>query len=149
MKAVILAGGEGTRLKPLTSRTPKPLMPVAGRPCIDFVIRSLIASGFREIVITTAYMSDTLIQSIGDGLDSGASALSSVEGRPAGSGESFSDLANAVIYVIEPEVLEFIPPDQKFDFAKDVFPKLLAKGLPVYGKELEGRGMDSGGPQAR
>jgi len=222
MKAVILAGGEGTRLKPLTSRTPKPLMPVAGRPCIDFVIRSLIASGFREIVITTAYMSDTLIQSIGDGLDYGASILYSFEGTPAGTAgavrrvanfigetfvvamgdvladvdfralyefhrerrgvatialtrvqdptqygiaavdprgrivkfrekprreEAFSDLANAGIYVLEPEVLEFIPPDQKFDFAKDVFPKLLAKGLPVYGKELQGMWMDIGRPR--
>lgn len=222
MKAVILAGGEGTRLKPLTSRTPKPLIPVAGRPCIDFVIRSLIASGFREIVITTAYMSDTLIQSIGDGLDYGASILYSFEGTPAGTAgavrrvanfigetfvvamgdvvadvdfralyefhrerrgvatialtrvkdptqygiaavdprgrivkfrekprreEAFSDLANAGIYVLEPEVLELIPPDQKFDFAKDVFPMLLAKGLPVYGKELEGMWMDIGRPR--
>ncbi len=222
MKAVILAGGEGTRLKPLTSRRPKPLIPVAGRPCIDFVIRSLIASGFREIVITTAYMSDRLIQSIGDGLDYGASILYSFEGSPAGTAgavrrvanfigetfvvamgdvladvdfralydfhrerggvatialtrvqdptqygiaavdargrivkfrekpkreEAFSNLANAGIYVLEPEVLEFIPPDQPFDFAKDVFPKLLAKGLPVYGRELEGMWVDIGRPR--
>ena len=42
MKAVILAGGEGTRLKPLTFRRPKPLIQIAGSSCIDFVIRSLI-----------------------------------------------------------------------------------------------------------
>ena len=222
MKAVILAGGEGTRLKPLTFRRPKPLIPIAGRPCIDFVIRSLIASGFREIVITTAYLSDRLIQSIGDGLDYNASILYSFEGTPAGTAgavrrvanfigetfvvamgdvladvdfralydfhrdrggvatialtrvtdptqygigatdargriakfrekpkkeEAFSDLANAGIYVLEPKVLEFIPPDQPFDFAKDVFPRLLAKGLPVYGKELDGVWMDIGRPR--
>ena len=222
MKAVILAGGEGTRLKPLTFRRPKPLIPIAGRPCIDFVIRSLIASGFREIVITTAYLSDKLIQSIGDGVDYNASILYSFEGTPAGTAgavrrvanfigetfvvamgdvladvdfrvlyefhrdrggvatialtrvedptqygiaaidgrgrivkfrekpkkeEAFSDLANAGIYVLEPKVLEFIPPDQPFDFAKDVFPKLLAKGLPVYGKELDGVWMDIGRPR--
>ena len=222
MKAVILAGGEGTRLKPLTERRPKPLIPIAGRPCIDFVIRSLIASGFREIVITTAYMSDRLIQSIGDGLDYNASILYSFEETPAGTAgavrrvanfigetfivamgdvladvdfralyefhreregvatialkrvsdptqygiaavddrgrimkfkekplkeEAFSDLANAGIYVLEPEVLDLIPPDQPFDFAKDVFPKLLAKGLPLYGKELEGVWMDIGRPR--
>jgi mannose-1-phosphate guanylyltransferase len=222
MKAVILAGGEGTRLKPLTYRRPKPLIPIAGRTCIDFVIRSLIASGFREIVITTSYLSDTLIRSIGDGLDYNASILYSFEGTPAGTAgavrrvanfigetfvvamgdvladvdfralyefhrerggiatialtrvtdptqygiaavdgrgrivkfrekprreEAFSDLANAGIYILEPKVLEFIPPDQPFDFAKDVFPKLLAKGLPVYGKELDGVWMDIGRPK--
>jgi len=222
MKAVILAGGEGHRLKPLTFRRPKPLIPIAGRPCIDFVIRSLIASGFREIVITTAYLSDRLIQSIGDGLDYNASILYSFEGTPAGTAgavrrvanfigetfvvamgdvladvdfralydfhrerggaatialtrvsdptqygiaaiddrgrivkfrekpkrdEAFSDLANAGIYILEPKVLDFIPPDQPFDFAKDVFPRLLAKGLPVYGKELNGVWMDIGRPR--
>ena len=69
MKAVVLAGGEGTRLKPLTYKRPKPLIPVAGRPCIDYVLRSLAASGFHEIIVTTAYLSDTLIKSIGDGLN--------------------------------------------------------------------------------
>ncbi len=84
MKAVVLAGGEGTRLKPLTYKRPKPLMPVAGRPCIDYVIRSLVASGFQEIITTTAYLSDTLIKSIGDGLDYNASILYSFEPNPAG-----------------------------------------------------------------
>ncbi len=69
MKAVVLAGGEGTRLKPLTYKRPKPLIPIAGRPCIDYVLRSLAGSGFHEIIVTTAYLSDTLIKSIGDGLD--------------------------------------------------------------------------------
>ena len=84
MKAVVLAGGEGTRLKPLTYKRPKPLMPVAGRPCIDYVIRSLVASGFQEIITTTAYLSDTLIKSIGDGLDYNASILYSFEATAAG-----------------------------------------------------------------
>src|SRR5206468_117849 len=79
-----LAGREGTRLKPLTYKRPKPLMPVAGRPCIDYVLRSLAASGFHEIIVTTAYMSDALIKSIGDGLDYNASILYSFEENPAG-----------------------------------------------------------------
>src|SRR2546425_6859529 len=96
MKAVILAGGEGTRLKPLTFRRPKPLTPIGGRPCIDFVIRSLIASGFREIVITTAYLSDKLIQSIGDGVDYNASILYSFEGTPAGTAGAVRRVANFI-----------------------------------------------------
>ncbi|TLZ69737.1 MAG: NDP-sugar synthase, partial [Methanobacteriota archaeon] len=49
-------------------------------------------------------------------------------------------------YVLEPEVLEFIPPDQKFDFAKDLFPKLLSKGVPLYGSRINGVWMDIGQP---
>src|SRR2546423_9063257 len=59
-------------------------MPVAGRPCIDYVLRSLAGSGFNEIIVTTAYMSDALIKSIGDGLDYNASILYSFEENPAG-----------------------------------------------------------------
>src|SRR3989442_15350027 len=84
MKAVVLAGGEGTRLKPLTYKRPKPLIPIAGRPCIDYVLRSLAGSGFHEIIVTTAYLSDTLIKSIGDGLDYNASIVYSFEENPAG-----------------------------------------------------------------
>src|SRR3989442_12785532 len=84
MKAVVLAGGEGTRLKPLTYKRPKPLIPIAGRPCIDYVLRSLAGSGFHEIIVTTAYLSDTLIKSIGDGLAYNASIVYSFEENPAG-----------------------------------------------------------------
>jgi len=48
--------------------------------------------------------------------------------------------------VLEPEVLEFIPPDQKFDFSKDLFPKLLSKGVPLYGSRINGVWMDIGRP---
>src|SRR5207244_13175982 len=60
--------------------------------------------------------------------------------------EAFAHLANAGIYVLEPEVLEFIPPDQKFDFSKDLFPKLLSKGVPLYGSRINGVWMDIGQP---
>ncbi|TLZ74085.1 MAG: nucleotidyltransferase family protein, partial [Methanobacteriota archaeon] len=96
MKAVVLAGGEGTRLKPLTYKRPKPLMPVAGRPCIDYVLRSLAASGFHEIIVTTAYLSDALIKSIGDGLDYNASILYSFEENPAGTAGAVRRVANFI-----------------------------------------------------
>ncbi len=84
MKAVILAGGKGTRLMPLTENRPKPLIPVVGLPCIDYVIRSLVDAGFKKIIITTGYMSDTLIQSIGDGARYNASILYSFEEEAMG-----------------------------------------------------------------
>ncbi|MFQ5919473.1 MAG: sugar phosphate nucleotidyltransferase [Thermoplasmata archaeon] len=222
MKAVVLAGGYGTRLRPLTETMPKPLLPVAGEPCIDYVLRSLASAGFREIIVATSYMSDRVIKRIGDGLDYDASILYSFEAAPAGTAgavktledfvdgtfvvasgdvladvnlrklfeghtergalatmaltraedtrqfgvvevdaegrlvrfqekpapeEAFSDLINAGIYVLEPEVLGFVPKRKAFDFSKDLFPLLLEKGEALYGLELEGLWMDIGRPE--
>ena len=76
MKAIVLAGGEGTRLRPLTSTRPKPLMPVADRPCIDYILRSLAEAGIRKIIIATHYLSDKLIKAIGDGTQKNTRASS-------------------------------------------------------------------------
>ncbi|MEW5761464.1 MAG: nucleotidyltransferase family protein, partial [Candidatus Thermoplasmatota archaeon] len=84
MKAVILAGGEGRRLRPLTEKRPKPLVPIAGRACIEYVISSLVKSGIKEIIITTSYMSDKLIKAIGNGESYGAGILYSFEDKPCG-----------------------------------------------------------------
>ncbi|UCD92039.1 MAG: NDP-sugar synthase [Methanobacteriota archaeon] len=221
MKAIILAGGAGTRLRPLTEKMPKPLIPVAGRPCIDFVVKSLVASDFREIVITTGYMSGYLMKKMGNGLKYDASILYSFEETPAGTAgavkivedfiddtfvvasgdvladvdmadlydyhrrtgsvatmaltevenpegfgivelddrnritrfkekpkanEVFSNLINAGIYILEPEVLDFIPRDEMFDFSKNVFPALLKEEMVICGRKLEGLWMDIGKP---
>lgn len=82
--AVILAGGVGKRLRPLTEYRPKPLIPVAGRPCIDYVMRSLVKGGFDQHIITTGYLSDRLIKRIGDGTQYGATIVYSFEAEPAG-----------------------------------------------------------------
>ncbi|HEV8594592.1 MAG TPA: NDP-sugar synthase [Thermoplasmata archaeon] len=222
MKGIVLAGGEGRRLKPLTQNRPKPLLPVAGRPCVDYVLRSLINSGVRELIVTTAFMSDALIKSISEGLAYDASILYSFEATPAGTAgsvkrvanfiddtfvvamgdvlvdldvrplvefhrrkksvatialtevedpteygivgldkggriqrfkekptkeEAFSNLVNAGIYVLEPEVLDLVPDNQPFDFSKNVFPAILAKGLPIFGMKIEGVWIDIGRPK--
>ncbi|MEW5937747.1 MAG: NDP-sugar synthase [Candidatus Thermoplasmatota archaeon] len=83
-EAVILAGGTGKRLKPLTEQRPKPLIPVAGRPCIDYVLRSLVGAGIKEVIITTSYLSERVIKRIGDGAEYGANILYSFEEMPMG-----------------------------------------------------------------
>lgn len=60
MNAIILAGGRGTRLAPLTDLTPKPLLEVAGRPILDYVVGQLIRYGFREIVFTAGYLAEQI-----------------------------------------------------------------------------------------
>src|SRR3989304_8631699 len=86
MMGVVLAGGEGKRLKPPTQTRPKPMLPVAGRPCIDYVLRSMIGAGMDKILITTAYLSEYVIKQIGDGLEDDASLVYSFEDTPAGGG---------------------------------------------------------------
>jgi N-acetyl-alpha-D-muramate 1-phosphate uridylyltransferase len=61
-KAMLLAAGYGTRLKPLTNRTPKPLVPVAGRPMIDYALDKLRAYGIKEIVINVSHLKTQLVE---------------------------------------------------------------------------------------
>jgi len=62
MQAVILAAGEGSRLRPLTRSKPKALIPVANRPIIDYVIDALLENGIREIVVVVGYRKEEVIQ---------------------------------------------------------------------------------------
>jgi NDP-sugar pyrophosphorylase family protein len=64
MKAVIMAGGEGTRLRPLTRSTPKPLVPVVRRRCIDYSLQSLSRAGVTEIIVTTSYKADMIVDAL-------------------------------------------------------------------------------------
>lgn len=64
---VIMAGGEGVRLRPLTERTPKPMLPVAGRPILDHIIDRAVAGGFRRFVLAIRYLGDVIEDHFGDG----------------------------------------------------------------------------------
>ena len=67
MKAMILAAGKGTRLAPLTDSTPKPMLPVKGRPLIEWQVLQLKAAGITEIVINTYHLGEQIIEGLGDG----------------------------------------------------------------------------------
>lgn len=67
MRAIILAAGRGERMRPLTDHCPKPLLPVMGRPLIEWHIEALARSGVRDIVINTAWLSPQFPQLLGDG----------------------------------------------------------------------------------
>ena len=66
-RAVILAGGLGTRLRPYTTVLPKPLMPVGDRPILDIVIRQLARAEFERITIATGYLAELIEAFFGDG----------------------------------------------------------------------------------
>jgi mannose-1-phosphate guanylyltransferase len=66
MQALVLAGGEGTRLRPLTYTTPKPVMPLAGRPFLSFMLDWLNGHGVDEVILSCGFMSDEVRQVLGD-----------------------------------------------------------------------------------
>jgi mannose-1-phosphate guanylyltransferase / phosphomannomutase len=219
MKAVIMAGGEGTRLRPLTSNAPKPMLPVANRPMMEHVVHLLRRHGFDDIVVTVAFMPNAIKNYFGDGREFGVKiryadepvplgtagsvgnakhllderflvisgdvitdidltkiveahddraaiatiALVAVENplefgivitRPDGTierflekptwGQVFSDTINTGIYVLDPEIFDYIDEDRSVDFSGEVFPKLLADDRPLLGVVGEGYWEDVG-----
>ena len=212
-----MAGGQGTRLRPLTSNQPKPMIPIANVPCMEHIVGLLARHGFTDIAVTLQFMPDDIRDYFGDGSDWDVSMSYSVEDAPAGTagsvkmaeqqlglegerlliisgdaltdtdlsrlvafheekgseatmvlkavenpldfgiviteedgrisrflekpawGQVFSDTANTGIYLLEPSVMGEIPDPQEgeYDFSKELFPKLLEAGRPLYGYVTE------------
>jgi dTDP-glucose pyrophosphorylase len=65
--AVVMAGGRGSRLGALTQKTPKPLMRVAGRPIIEWIVLNLVSSGIREVYVSVNYLAEQIEEHLGDG----------------------------------------------------------------------------------
>jgi mannose-1-phosphate guanylyltransferase len=220
-QAVVLAGGKGTRLRPLTNARPKPLLPVLGRPCVEYVIEAMAEAGVEEVFLTCGYRAEDMVEALGSGDQFGVEIIMCFEDVPAGTAgavklledrledtfivasgdvladvdvrslvdqhvrtgamatmalttverpeefgivglddagrierfkekprteEVFSNLINAGIYVLERDVLPEIPRGEMYDFSKQLFPKLLAAGQPLYGARLGGLWKDIGRP---
>ncbi|PID76550.1 MAG: mannose-1-phosphate guanyltransferase [Deltaproteobacteria bacterium] len=223
MKAVVMAGGFGTRIQPLTSSLPKPMLPVLNRPMMGYVVERLKDAGITEIIILLYFKPDIIQSYFGDGTDFGVKityvipeedygtagavkqaapylderfmvisgdlitdfnlreiigfhaanqaratiTLTSVEDplqfgvvitdkknqiirflEKPGWGEVFSDTINTGIYVFEPEILSFIPDNVPFDFSKDLFPKLMADQISIFGYNARGYWRDVGNPNS-
>jgi NDP-sugar pyrophosphorylase family protein len=222
MKGMILAAGEGRRLRPLTENLPKPMLPLAGRPLLEHTITYLRDGGVTDLAINLHHLPQAVIDYFGDGSRWGVRLRYSVEERLLGSAggvkrlqsffdetfvvfygdlltwtdlrpmielhqragvlatmglyhvpdpwnrgivqldeaqnivsfvekpardQVFSNLANAGIYILEPEVLEWIPAEQVYDFGHDVFPNLLAEKIQVVGYVIEDLLLDIGLPE--
>ena len=220
MRAVLMAGGSGTRLRPLTCDLPKPMVPILNRPIAEHIVRLLKQHQITQIIATLFYLSDAMRDHFQDGSELGVTMTYAVEEEQAlgtaGSvknvssllddtfivisgdsitdfdlqaairfhkekkakatlvltrvqnpvefgvvitdeegkivrflekpttSEVFSDTINTGIYILEPEVLDYIPANCEQDFSKDLFPLLLEKGEPLYGYVAEGYWCDVG-----
>ena len=83
-----MAGGEGTRLRPLTSNQPKPMVPIVGKPCMEHIIELLHGHGLDEVVVTLAFMPQAIRSYFGDGESLGVNIEYSIEELPLGTAGS-------------------------------------------------------------
>ncbi len=108
MKAVVKAGGEGTRLRPLTSNQPKPMVPIVGKPCMEHILDLLKRHGFEDVVVTLAFLPQAIRSYFGTGEALGLNIQYSVEELPLGTAGSVrlaSDALDETFLVISGDAL--------------------------------------------
>ncbi len=116
-----MAGGEGTRLRPLTSNQPKPMVPIVGKPCMEHILELLRDHGFEDVVVTVAFLPQAIRSYFGDGSGVGVRIEYSVEENPlgtAGSVRHASDRLDETFLVISGDALCDIDLRKIVDFHK-------------------------------
>jgi NDP-sugar pyrophosphorylase family protein len=120
MKAVILAGGLGTRLRPFTEAIPKPLLPIGEKSVLEIQIEQLKKCGFEEIFLATNYKSDYIENFLGDGTSYGVKLKISKEKKPLGTVGPLSLLENEFsepFLVMNGDILTLMSYNELYDFA--------------------------------
>ena len=122
LQAVIMAGGEGSRLRPLTSNIPKPMLPVANRPLMEHIIELLRQHGITDVVATVQFLSSVIRNYFGDGSDLGVSLSYATEEVPLGTAGSVmgaQDLLNGTFVVVSGDALTDIDLTDVVRFHRD------------------------------
>lgn len=119
MKAVILVGGEGTRLRPLTVSTPKPMLPLVNVPFIEYVIRLLKSHGVDEVILSAGYLPSVFDKHLGDGDGLGVKLTYVTEKRPLGTGGAVKNVEKYLddtFIVFNGDILTSLNIDQLIEF---------------------------------
>ncbi len=122
MKAVVMAGGQGTRLRPLTSNQPKPMVPVVNKPTIQHILELVQRHGINEVVMTLAFLPRLIRNYFGDGSSLGMHIDYTVEDTPAGTAGSIRlarDLLDDTFLVISGDALTDFDLTKVVDFHKE------------------------------
>ena len=106
-EAVLLVGGQGTRLRPLTINTPKPMLPVAGVPCTEHQIARAREAGVTRIILGTSYRAEVFKDYFGDGAKFGVELVYAVEDHPMGTGGAIRHVAEHLISGPDEPVMVF------------------------------------------
>ncbi len=113
MKAVVMAGGEGSRLRPLTIGRPKPMVPIVNKPVMQHILELLKRHGFTDIVVTLQYMADYIQDYFGNGQTYGVKLQYAIEEAPLGTAGS---VRNASAYLDGTDPILVISGDALTDF---------------------------------
>ena len=107
LQAVVMAGGRGTRLHPLTTEMPKPMLPVGDRPLMERIIRRLSDAGVRDVSITTHYRAEKIVEHFGNGQQFGVSLSYVPEEELLGTagGLALMPMPTATLLVINGDIL--------------------------------------------
>ncbi|MFT8316036.1 MAG: sugar phosphate nucleotidyltransferase [Clostridium sp.] len=122
MKAIIMAGGKGTRLRPLTCNRPKPMMPIMGKPVMQYSLELLKNSGIKDIGITLQYLPDSIIDYFGDGSEFGVNLKYFIEASPlgtAGSVKNAEDFLDETFIVISGDAVTDVNLIEALKYHKD------------------------------
>src|SRR5438045_5871298 len=96
MQAVVMAGGEGSRLRPLTINRPKPMVPIVDKPCLGHIFELLKRHGIEDAFVTLQYLASVIQNSYGDGGGVGMRLRYSVEETPLGTGGAVREIGAAL-----------------------------------------------------
>lgn len=121
LKAVVMAGGFGTRLHPLTAETPKPMLPVGGRPLLEHVVDQLRACGIRHVNLTTHYLAEAISDHFGDGSRFGIEIGYVNEEQPLGTAGALALLeeTDEVMLVLNGDILTRVDYRAMLDFHRE------------------------------
>ena len=123
MQAVVLAGGFGKRLAPLTSEVPKPLLPVGGKPILVRQIEWLKLFGIRDVVLAVGYLRHKIFEALGDGRRFGVRIFYSVEEEPLGTGGAIKNaepfITDDIFIVLNGDVLTNLSLDKLVEALSD------------------------------
>lgn len=117
MKGVIIAGGRGSRLRPLTNEIPKPMIPILDKPVMEYCIEHLKEHGITEIAVTVQYLSSKIIDYFGDGRRYGVNLTYFEERRPLGTAGS---MKNAEVFLDESFVVIYGDVISNFNLTKGI-----------------------------
>lgn len=135
MRAVIMAGGKGTRLKPLTDNIPKPMVKIIDKPVMEHIINLLVSHDITEIAVTVGHLSESIVDYFGNGHHLGAKLTYFVEDQPlgtAGSVKNTRDFVSDNFLVISGDAFTNIDITKaiRFHYAKDSIFTLIAQPHP-------------------